>query len=139
MPTPGPSSRRCCSRCASASSSPAGEEEAAAERAAARPGDGHFGPARDLAVAALAPQLHARLVEKAVAVEAARRQLAAVGVDRDLAVPGYAPTALDERPAFTLLAEAERLEPGQRDEAEAVVELGHVDIGGREVGPLPQH
>ena len=82
-----------------------------------------------LALAGLAPQLQAGLVEEPVAVEAPGRQLAAVGVERDLAVAGDAAAALEERAALAVLAEAQRLEPAQRDEAEAVVQLGHVDVG----------
>ena len=63
------------------------EQQAAGERPAAGRRHGDLGLAaagpHDLAVAALAPQLHARLVEEAVAVQPARRELAAVGVERD--------------------------------------------------------
>ena len=65
-------------------------------------------------------------------------QLAAVGVQRQLAVEGDARAALDERAALALAAEAERLEPRHGEEAEPVVELGDVDVGGREVGAGPQ-
>src|SRR5439155_6303230 len=107
----------------------AGQQEAAAEGAAAGAGDGHFGVSGDLAVAAFTPQLHARLVQEPVAVQAAGGKLASVGVERDLAVAGDALTAFDERSPFALLAEPESFQPRQGDEAEAVVELGHVDVG----------
>ena len=95
---------------------------------------------RHLTVAALAPELGARLVQEPVAVEATARELAAVGVERDLAADaGDALAALDERPALALGAEPERLQPGQGDEAEAVVELGHADVGGLQVGARPHH
>jgi hypothetical protein len=81
-----------------------------------------------LAITALAPRLRARLVEEAIAVQPARRQLAAAGVQRRLPVTRDPRAALDERPALTRAAEPKRLEPGQRDEAEPVVELGHVDL-----------
>ncbi len=55
-----------------------------------------------------------------------------------LAVAGDPVPALDERAALALAAEAERLEPGHGEEAEAVVELGDVDVGGLEVGALPE-
>src|SRR5207248_2667566 len=80
-----------------------GQKEAPAEGAAARSSDGDFGIAGDLAVAAFAAQLHAHLVEEAVAVEASGGELPAVGVDRDLAVARDALAALDERAAFALL------------------------------------
>src|SRR4051794_38446942 len=70
------------------SSSRLGEEEAAGEVAAAGAGDSDLGAAGDLPGAGLAPQLGAGLVEEAVAVEAAGGQLAAVGVERRLAVAG---------------------------------------------------
>ena len=62
-------------------------------------------------------------------MEAAGGELAAVGVERELAVAGDAAAALEERAALALAAEAERLEPRQRDEAEPVVQLGDVDVG----------
>ena len=63
-----------------------GEQQRAGEGAAAGAGDADLGVARDLAVAGLAPELHARLVDEAEAVQPAGRELAAVGVERELAV-----------------------------------------------------
>ena len=54
--------------------------------AAAGAGDADLGGAGHLAVAGLAPQLGARLVQEAVAVQPAGRELAAVGVERQHAV-----------------------------------------------------
>src|SRR5512132_2352398 len=83
------------------------------------PGDGaaavthgrHLDPGH-LAVAGLAPQLEARLVDEPEAVQPPRRQLAAVGVERQLAVERDAVPALDERARLPLAAEPERLQPG---------------------------
>ena len=44
-------------------------------------------------------------------VQAPGRQLAPVGVERELAVAGDAVAALDERARLALAAEAERLQP----------------------------
>ena len=82
-----------------------------------------------LALAGLAAHLEDGLVDEAEAVEPAGRQLAAVGVERQLALARDAVAALDERAALALAAEAERLEPRHGEEAEAVVELGDVDVG----------
>src|SRR5690606_4480950 len=106
------------------------DQQTAAERAAAGRRHRHLGIARHLPLAALAPQLHARLVQEAVAVQAAARELTPVRVERELAVERDARAALDEGAALALAAEAERLEPGHREEAEAVVALGHVHVGG---------
>src|SRR4051812_33158888 len=101
------------------------EEEATGQRSAARRRDTdlRLAPARPhhLTVARLTPQLRARLVEEAVAVEPSRGQLPAVGVERQQAVARDALAAFDERAALALVAEAERFEPAERDEAEAVV------------------
>ncbi|MEY2436788.1 MAG: hypothetical protein QOF97_1624, partial [Acidimicrobiaceae bacterium] len=64
-----------------------GEEEAAREGATARGGHGHLGLAtagpHHLALAGNTPELRARLVEEAVPVQAAGRELTAVGVERE--------------------------------------------------------
>src|SRR4051794_12867731 len=110
-----------------------GQEEAAGQRTAARGRHAHLGLAatgpHHLTFAGLAPQLGARLVEEAVAVQPSRRQLPAVRVQREQAVPRDPLAALDEGTALALPAEAEGFEPAERDEAEAVVELRHVDVG----------
>ena len=59
----------------------AGEEEGAAGEAAAGGDDRDLG-AGDLAIAAVAAQLHDRLVEEAEALGAPGRELPAVGVER---------------------------------------------------------
>ena len=64
----------------------ADEEEAAAGVAAAGGDDADLGRRRDLAVAGFAPHLDGGLVEEAVPVQPAGRQLAAVGVEREDAV-----------------------------------------------------
>src|SRR5205807_276391 len=47
-------------------------------------------------------------------------------------------TAIDERARLTLLAEAECLEPRERQYGESVVELGDVDVGRPQVRARPQ-
>src|SRR4051794_33409241 len=97
------------------------EEEAPGQRAAARGCDADLRlptpRSHDLPLAGLAPQLRARLVEEAIAVEASGRELAAVRVERQQPVARDALSAFDERSALALAAEAESLEPAQRDEA----------------------
>ncbi len=103
--------------------------------AAATPTSGSPG---HLALARLTPELHARLVEEAVAVQPTGRELAAVGVEREHAVAGDALAALDERSRLALAAEPHRLEPRHRDEREAVVHLGELHVGRLQVGAGPQ-
>ena len=64
----------------------AGEQHAPGDRAAARRRDGDFGSPRQLPFACLAPQLQACLVQQPIAVHASRRQLPAIGVQRQGAV-----------------------------------------------------
>jgi hypothetical protein len=51
-------------------------------------------------------------------------------VQRHHAVTRDVRATVDERAAVALRAEPERFEPAQRDEAEAVVQLGDIDIRG---------
>ena len=51
--------------------------------------------------------------------------------------PSASAPALDEGAALAAAAEAERLDPRQRQPAEAVVELGGVDVGRLQVGARP--
>src|SRR4051812_23866928 len=85
--------------------SPPGEKQTATEWAPTGAGDCDLGLAtagtHDLALAALAPQLCARFVDEAVAVQTARRQLPAVGVQRDEPVTGDAFAPVDEWPTLT--------------------------------------
>ena len=90
-----------------------------------------------MAVAALAAQLHDRFVQEAETVQPAGRELPAVRVERQLAVERDPLAALDERPALAAPAEAERLEPRHREPAEAVVQLGDVDVAGAQIGARP--
>ncbi len=71
-------------------------------------------------------------------MEAPARELAAGGVEGERPVAGDGRPALDERAAVAAAAEPEGLDPDHGEDGEAVVELGHVDVGRREVGPLPQ-
>ena len=77
-------------------------------------------------------------MEQPEAVQPSGRELATVGVQGQIAVTSDALAALDERAAAARLAEAERFEPDQREEAEAVVELRAVDVGGGEIAARPQ-
>jgi len=65
-------------------------------------------------------------------------KLAAAGVERELAVPGDPLAALDERSRLALAAHAERLEPHERQDREAVVDPGDVDVAHRQGSVLPQ-
>src|SRR5262249_40931075 len=65
------------------------------------------------------------------------RELAAPGVGRERAAE-LEPAALDEGAALAPATEPERLDPGEGEEAEAVVELRRVHVGGLEVRPRPQ-
>src|SRR5262245_52007572 len=67
------------------------EQDTPAERPAARRRDRDARAPGDLAPAALAPELHAGLVQEAEAVQAAGGELPAVRVERDLAVERDAP------------------------------------------------
>jgi hypothetical protein len=77
------------------------EEQAAAGVASAGCDHADLRWCRDLAVARFAPHLRGSFVQKSVAVQAAARQLPAVGVERQLAVPRDAGSALDEGAALT--------------------------------------
>ena len=115
-------------RAAPPASARLGEEEHAAGRAAAVADDRGL-RVRDLTFAGVAAQLRDRFVDEAVAVQPPRRQLPAVGVEREHAVEGDVGAAVEEVLRLTPAAEAERLDPRQAVEREAVVELGHVDVG----------
>src|SRR5215471_7481090 len=93
------------------------EEQAPGEWPAAGGGHADLGVARHLPLPRLAPELHARLVQEPVAVEPAGRELAAVGVEGELAVARDALPPFDVRPRLAVAAEAHGLEPRHRDEA----------------------
>ena len=76
-------------------------------------------------------------MQEPVAVEASGRELAAVGVDRQLAVARDARATVDERAALPHLAEAERLDPRHRDEREPVVGLEQLHVARLQVGAGP--
>ena len=111
----------------------AGQEHAAGDGAAAGRHDGDLGPGH-LPGAGGAAQLQDGFVDDPVAVHAPGRELAPVGVERQLAVEGDALAALDEGPGLAVAAQAEGLEPGEGEEREPVVELGDVDIARARVG-----
>ncbi len=85
----------------------------------------------------LTAQLQARLVQHPVAVHAARGQLSPIGIQWQIAVQRDPRGTLDERSGLAVRADAERLQPRQGEEGEAVVEFGDVQVGGSEVGPRP--
>src|SRR2546430_5215731 len=110
------------------------------ETAGDRPSTGRH--QRDLAVRYLAcptraAELADRLGEEAEAVQTASGELAAPGVERQLAAQANA-ARRDEGAALAALAEAEGLDPGQREPAEAVIELDRVDVAGPEIGACPE-
>src|SRR4029077_3087497 len=90
-----------------------------------------------LALAALAAQLDARLVDQPEAVQAPARELAARRVEWQQPVPGDVGASLDERAALAPPAEPERLEPGDGEDGEPVVELSRVDVPWLQLGALP--
>src|ERR1700742_518432 len=83
----------------------------------------------DLALSSVPPKLDARLVEKSVAVQPTRGQLAAVWVDREVTVFRETLKILHESSGAAVLAEAERVDPLQRQVGESVVERGEIDVG----------
>ena len=71
-------------------------------------------------------------------VDVALREMPAAGVDRDRATD-VDRAARHERAAFALGAEPPVLDLEQHGDAEAVVELGHIDVGRAEAGAAVQH
>src|SRR6059036_1042849 len=94
------------------------QQQAPGQWATAGRRDTDLGIARHLPLPRLAPELHTRLVEEAVAVQPAGRQLPPVRVQRQLAVARDALTAFDIRPRLAPAAEPHGFEPRHRDEAE---------------------
>src|SRR5262249_34929918 len=80
-----------------------------------------------LALAAVAAELADRFGEEAEAVQAAARELAAPGVGGEGAAEAEAAT-FDVRAGFAAFAEAEGLEPGESEPAEALVNLCPVHL-----------
>ena len=87
---------------------------------------------------AVPPQLHHRLVDEPVAVGPSGRQLAAEGVERQLAPEGDTGGIGQEVAGLADAAEAQGLDPAEAVEGEAVVQLGHVHVLGPEGGPRPE-
>src|SRR5471030_1956549 len=102
------------------------QQGAPAARAGADCGHGGARIAPYLPVSTSSPQLHAGLVQVAEAVQSSGGKLASIGVDGQFAFQCDALPALDESPGFAATAEAQRLQPQQRNKAEAVIKLGHV-------------
>src|SRR5438128_10028236 len=112
------------------------EPEAAGDRPSTGRHQRHLA-VRYLACPTRAAELADRLGEEAEAVQTAARELAAPGVERQLAAQPNAARG-HERTALAAFAEAEGLDPGEREPAEAVVDLDRVDVGGAEVGAGPE-
>src|SRR6476659_8318273 len=108
-----------------------GEQQRAGKRSAAGAGHADLRVPRHLTLPRLAPQLHTRLVEEAVAVQPTGGELTDVRVQREHTnVAGDVLPTLDKRAALAVAAEAHRLQPRHRDDREAVVHLREVDVGG---------
>jgi hypothetical protein len=90
-----------------------------------------------LPVAALAAELDTGLVHETQAMEPTGRQLPAVGVQGQITREGNAAPAIDEGSTLTGAAKSEGLKPIQRNDAEAVIQLRDVDVGGPEISPGP--
>src|SRR5262249_55907401 len=71
-------------------------------------------------------------------VQPAAADLTAAGVQRQIAIAGDALAALDELAAFAHAAETKAFQPGDRIEAEAVVELRRVHVSRLVVRMLPE-
>src|SRR3989441_3227987 len=112
------------------------EQEAAGDRPSTGRHQRHLA-VRYLARPTRAAKLADRLGEEAEAVQTASGELAAPGVERQLAAQANAARS-DEGAALAALAEAEGLDPGQREPAEAVIELDRVDVAGPEIGACPE-
>ena len=70
-------------------------------------------------------------------MQAAARQLAAVGVERTFAVEADPLASFDVVPGLAVFAEPEGLDPLQRQVAESVVQLHDVDVDGPDGRLLP--
>src|SRR5580658_538103 len=103
------------------------EQNAAAPEAAPRRGDGHLGPG-NLATSRLTAELEHGFVEQPEPVQATGGELAAVRVEREVAAERDPVPPVHECAGLSLSAEAECLQPGQREDGESVVELGHVHV-----------
>src|SRR3989442_3519212 len=112
------------------------EQEAAGDRPSTGRHQRHLA-VRYLACPTRAAELEDRLGEEAEAVQTTSGELAAPGVERQLAAQANAARS-DEGAALAALAEAEGLDPGQREPAEAVVELERVDVAGPDIGACPE-
>src|SRR5258708_39819155 len=99
------------------------EQQRGSERAATGCAHRDARIAWNLAGAAVAAQLHDGLVSKTKPVETAGADLAAEGVERQLAVERDSFAALNVLSAFAHTAKPESLEPGYGLEAESVIQL----------------
>src|ERR1700761_7938804 len=117
---------------------PAAQQHRPRHRSTPHPNCHHLGGVGRLPIAAFAPQLHTCLVQEAHPVQSTAGELSAAGVDRQRTVQSYTRTVVNELADLAVLAEPHRLQPHHGQEGEAVVELGHVDVGGSPRGGLPQ-
>src|SRR3546814_3786902 len=92
-----------------------------------------------LPVPGAAPELRACFMHRAIGMEPPRRQRAAAGFDRQLAVERDARSTLDEILCPISLAKAKILEPVDRVKTEAVIELRDVDVGRLQLGRSEEH
>src|ERR1019366_4105363 len=115
-----------------------GDQETSARVTASGSHRRHLRLRRHLTLATLAPELYAGFVEEAVAVEPARGELTARGVEGERTVESNAGAPLDKGSALALPAELQRLEPEHGQVAEPVIDLCHVDVG-RGEGRAPPH
>src|SRR4051794_40932350 len=103
------------------------EEQTSRERTAPGSSDGNLHTG-DLPLPCRSADLVDGFPDMAEPVQSAGGELAAGSVEGKLTVAGDARAALDERAAFALPAETQRLDPCQGQEGETVVELHGVDV-----------
>src|SRR5277367_4335457 len=90
---------------------PAAQQHRPGHRSTAHTDGHHLGSAGCLPIAALAPQLHTRLVQEAHAVQSAAGELPATGVDRQRTVQSDTRTVVDELADLAVLAKAHSFQP----------------------------
>jgi hypothetical protein len=83
-----------------------------------------------LTLAALASKLDAGFMEESITVEAARRKLSTMCVERQNAITSNPFASFDERATFSNRTETHRFHPEQRENAEAVVKFSKVNVSG---------
>src|SRR5690606_11739584 len=114
------------------------EQYAASEPPTACGNDGNLVRC-NLSLAAAPPELGAGFMNIAQAVCSPTGQLAAVGVQRQLAVAGDTMTTFHEATAFTSWAKAKCLEPDQCQDRKTVVQLSCANVFGFQIRACPHH